>query len=80
MINVDRKCMSQVIGNVISNSYKYANTKIDVDFRISEHYLEMQIRDHGPGVPSGERDLITNRFYRGKDGENSGRDGHGLGL
>ena len=80
MINVDRKCMSQVIGNVISNSYKYANTKIDVDFRISEHYLEMQIRDHGPGVPSGELDLITNKFYRGKDWENSGKDGHGLGL
>ena len=40
----------------------------------------MQIRDHGPGVPSGAVDLITNKFYRGKDWENSGKDGHGLGL
>ena len=80
IINIDKKCMSQVIGNIISNSYKYANTKIEVDFRISERFLEMQIRDHGPGVPSGELDLITNKFYRGKDWENSGKDGHGLGL
>ncbi|MCR4598448.1 MAG: HAMP domain-containing histidine kinase [Acetatifactor sp.] len=80
IINIDKKCMSQVIGNIISNSYKYANTKIDVDFRISERFLEMQIRDHGPGVPSGELDLITNKFYRGKDWEKTDKDGHGLGL
>ena len=42
--------------------------------------MEMQISDHGPGVPAGELDLITNKFYRGKDWENSGKDGHGLGL
>ncbi|MBQ1850181.1 MAG: hypothetical protein II139_07415, partial [Lachnospiraceae bacterium] len=80
IINIDRKCMSQVIGNIISNSYKYAGTRIDVDFRISERFLEMQIRDHGPGVPSGELDLITNKFYRGKDWEKTDKDGHGLGL
>jgi signal transduction histidine kinase len=80
IINTDSKRMSQVIGNILSNSYKYANTRIDVDFRLSEQYLEMQISDHGPGVPAGELDLITNKFYRGKDWENSEKDGHGLGL
>ena len=80
IINTDAKRMSQVIGNIMSNSYKYANTKIDIDFRLADNYLEMQISDHGPGVPAGELDLITNKFYRGKDWENSGKDGHGLGL
>ncbi|MCR5119087.1 MAG: HAMP domain-containing histidine kinase [Lachnospiraceae bacterium] len=80
IINTDIKRMSQVIGNIMSNSYKYANTKIDIDFSLSEQYLEMQISDHGPGVPAGELDLITNKFYRGKDWENSEKDGHGLGL
>ena len=80
IINTDAKRMSQVIGNIMSNSYKYANTKIDIDFRVADNYLEMQISDHGPGVPAGELDLITNKFYRGKDWENSGKDGHGLGL
>ena len=80
IINTDTKRMSQVIGNIMSNSYKYANTKIDIDFSLSEQYLEMQISDHGPGVPAAELDLITNKFYRGKDWENSDKDGHGLGL
>ena len=80
ILKMDKKCMAQVIGNIISNSYKYANTKIDVSFRLSDPYLEMQISDHGPGVPSDELDLITNKFYRGKDWASTDKDGHGLGL
>ncbi len=80
IINIDRKRMAQVIGNVISNSYKYANTRIDIRFEISEKYLEMQIMDHGPGVPAHELDLITNKFYRGKDWQDTEKEGHGLGL
>ena len=80
IINIDRKRMSQVIGNIISNSYKYANTQIDIHFQISEKYLEMQISDHGPGVPPSEIDLIANKFYRGKDWQDTDKDGNGLGL
>jgi len=80
LIRADKKSMSQVIGNVISNSYKYANTRIEVTFRLSERYLEMQISDHGPGVSPEEIDLITNKFYRGKDWVGTDKDGHGLGL
>ena len=80
IINIDRKRMAQVIGNIISNSYKYADTAINVDFTLSEDYLEMCIRDHGKGVPSDEIELITNKFYRGKGWAESGTDGNGLGL
>ncbi len=80
IINIDRKRMAQVIGNIISNSYKYADTAINVDFTLSEDYLEMCIRDYGKGVPSDEIELITNKFYRGKGWAESGTDGNGLGL
>lgn len=80
IINIDRKRMSQVIGNIISNSYKYADTQIDIHFQIAEKYLEMQLADHGPGVPPSEIDLITNKFYRGKDWQDTDKDGNGLGL
>ncbi len=80
LINIDRKCMSQVIGNIISNSYKYADTKIDIGYRLSEGFLEMQIRDYGPGVPTDELDLITNKFYRGKKWQDTEKGGNGLGL
>ncbi len=80
IINIDRKRMAQVIGNIISNSYKYADTPIDICFSVSERFLEMRIQDHGQGVPADEIELITNKFYRGKAWADSDRDGNGLGL
>lgn len=80
LIHIDVKRLNQVIGNIIANSFKYAGTKIVVDYRIIEGYLEMQIRDYGPGVPEGELQLITNKFYRGKGVEDTNKEGSGLGL
>jgi signal transduction histidine kinase len=80
VISIDKKRMAQVIGNVISNSYKYADTKIDIGYKLIDRVLEMHIRDHGPGVPGGELDLIMNKFYRGKEWENTDIDGNGLGI
>ena len=72
--------MSQVIGNIISNSYKYAGTGINIAYELSEGFLEMSISDFGPGVPQDELNLITNKFYRGKSWVESGEEGNGLGL
>ena len=80
LIHIDVKRLGQVIGNIIANSFKYADTKIDVDYRVIKGYLEMQIRDYGPGVPKEELQLITNKFYRGKGVENTKKEGSGLGL
>ena len=80
LIHVDNKRMGQVIGNIIANSYKYAGTQIDVNYRIVDDYLEMSIADHGPGVEEDELDLITNKFYRGKRWKESKAEGSGLGL
>ena len=80
LIRIDTKRMSQVIGKIISNSYKYAGTKIDVSYRIEDEFLEMTIKDYGPGVPEEELSLIANKFYRGKQWTGSKQEGSGLGL
>ena len=80
IINIDTRRMSQVIGNIISNSYKYAGTGINIAYELSEGFLEMSISDFGPGVPQDELNLITNKFYRGKSWVESGEEGNGLGL
>ncbi len=80
LIHIDAKRLSQVIGNIISNSYKYAGTGIEVSYRLVVDYLEMKIRDHGPGVPEDELSLITNKFYRGRDWAGSREESSGLGL
>ena len=80
IINVDVKRLSQVIGNIITNSYKYAGTKIDVSYELIDGFLQMRIRDYGPGVPEDELSLIANKFYRGKTWRESNQNGNGLGL
>ena len=64
--------------NVISNSYKYADTDIYVEASISGEFLVIDVQDFGSGVPDEELPLLFNKFYRGKDTEKSV--GYGLGL
>ena len=79
IICIDQNRLSQVIGNIIGNSYKYADTQIDVTYGYRDHYLEMKIRDHGEGVEEEELSLLTNKFYRGKK-RAADKEGSGLGL
>ncbi len=78
IVHMDKLRLSQVIGNILFNSYKYADTPIDISFRLDERFLEVSIHDSGPGVPEDEIELITNKFYRGK--EQGDKEGSGLGL
>jgi len=70
--------ISQVFGNLISNSYKYAGTEITVDSHFEDGGLVLEISDQGGGVPEEELDLILQKFHRGSNA--SGKDGAGLGL
>lgn len=78
IVHIDKLRLSQVIGNIIFNSYKYAGTSIDISFRLDESFLEVSISDSGLGVPEDEIELITNKFYRGR--EHGDKEGSGLGL
>ena len=79
ILKIDRSRMSQVIGNIINNSYKYANTNIDITYSFSGAFLEMILRDYGEGVNPDEIGFLTNKFYRGKN-NTAGKEGSGLGL
>ncbi len=78
IIRIDKIRLSQVIGNILSNSYKYAGTPIEACSHIEDEFLEITFSDSGEGVPDDEIELITNKFYRGKN--HGDREGSGLGL
>lgn len=78
IILTDPLRMQQVIDNVISNSYKYAGTKIAISSQINEGYLELHIMDFGSGISEEELPLLFNKYYRGHNVE--GKNGSGLGL
>jgi signal transduction histidine kinase len=80
LIELDAVRMEQVIGNVVSNSYKYAGTDIDVDFKVCGELLQIDINDYGKGVENETLELICTKFYRGENALALQKEGEGLGL
>ena len=78
VIKADLLRLSQIFGNIISNSYKYANTDIQVSFSIIDNFLRISFKDFGNTLTSDDLPFLTNKFYRGKNAQEKG--GSGLGL
>jgi signal transduction histidine kinase len=78
LVLIDRSRMKQVIDNVISNSYKYAGTEIEINVSISSEFLIVRIKDKGPGVKKEELKNICDKYVRGS--EAGDKEGAGLGL
>ena len=77
-IYVDKLRIQQVFDNLFMNSYKYADTDIEVECTAESGYLVVSIRDKGPGVAENELPLLREKYKRGSN--SSGKDGAGLGL
>ena len=77
-IFVDKLRIQQVFDNLFMNSYKYADTDIEVSCDLVDDYLKVSIRDKGPGVAENEIPLLREKYKRGSNCE--GKDGAGLGL
>ncbi len=78
MIVCDRLRVSQVISNIIFNSYKYADTDIYVSGITDVDFLTVSITDRGGGIPVEELNLITKKYKRGSNADT--KQGAGLGL
>jgi len=78
VLTVDRLRFRQVIDNVIGNSYKYANTEMEVYGDFEGDTFVLAIRDFGAGVLEDEISLLCEKFYRAKNAANES--GTGLGL
>lgn len=78
MIFADAMRLQQVFDNILSNSYKYADTAVTVTSSLNSGYLQVDIMDYGHGVSPDELPLLFNKFYRGQ--HETGQAGAGLGL
>lgn len=77
-IYADRDRVYQVFENIINNSIKYANTKIDITLdETSENYI-VSIKDYGNGISDSDMPFIFEKFYRGNNSKE--KQGTGLGL
>ena len=70
--------LGQVFDNIIGNSYKYANTEINVTANFDGATLVITFRDFGNGADDEELPLLFGKFYRGKGTDEI--NGYGMGL
>lgn len=78
IVKCDLLRMQQIFDNVISNSYKYADTYIEITSEVIEDKLLVSIKDFGQGVEEEELPLILQKFYRGANA--ASKEGAGIGL
>jgi signal transduction histidine kinase len=78
VVAVDSLRFRQIIDNIIGNSYKYADTEIEVSGSFDGAFFTLTVRDFGPGVSPDELSLLCEKFYRA--GNAKGKSGSGLGL
>lgn len=78
LLYMDKLRLKQVIDNVIHNAFKYAGSKVEVEFLEKKEGIIVKLKDDGEGVLEEELPLITQKYYRGKNKE--GKSGAGLGL
>lgn len=78
LLFADRLRLQQVLDNIFANSYKYADTKIQVTVWEEDTYLVVCIEDYGGGIDKSELPLLKEKFKRGSNTKNI--EGAGLGL
>ncbi|MFQ5942250.1 MAG: GAF domain-containing protein [Anaerolineales bacterium] len=85
-VYVDRRLMSQVFTNLLTNAMHYTPEGGHITVRSTvprgkgNGWVTAVIEDSGIGILPDEQPLIFGRFYRGHAGESSGEAGTGLGL
>jgi two-component system sensor histidine kinase MprB len=68
--------LDRAVANLLDNAAKWSPPGSVVDVRLRDG--ELTVRDRGPGIAAGERDLVFDRFFRSDTAR--GRPGSGLGL
>jgi len=87
----DHSSMTQILRNLIINAIRYSgddhreSQTIVVSWNNCDHnkekkWVELSVKDFGPGIPKEHQSRIFERFYRVDKGRNRQQGGSGLGL
>jgi signal transduction histidine kinase len=76
----DRDLLFEALSNLIDNALKHGQSDVEVSVRPADGGIgvRLAVRDHGPGIPSDEREHVLQRFYRLERSRST--PGNGLGL
>jgi two-component system osmolarity sensor histidine kinase EnvZ len=84
-VMTDETELSRVFANLFENARRYGRSpdtgtaRVQVTYAKTGHWVIVNVRDHGPGVPPEKLAQLTTPFYRG-DAARTHAQGAGLGL
>jgi two-component system sensor histidine kinase KdpD len=78
-VHADPGLLERAVANVVANALAWSPPDQPVQVTAARHgnQVELQVIDHGPGIPAGDRDRLFHPFQRLGD---TGGSGVGLGL
>ena len=79
LVRGERALLRRMLRNLIDNARRHGGDAVEVKAGPYGRNARVDVRDHGPGVPEGERERIFEPFYRLPGSAETGR-GSGLGL
>ena len=79
MVEIDDVLMVQVFINLVENALKYTpqESPVEIAARSGDGFVEVEVRDRGPGFAPGHEGRVFDKFFRGRSHEARGA---GLGL
>ncbi|MGH9523501.1 MAG: ATP-binding protein [Terriglobales bacterium] len=74
--------LRSAVENVVRNAVRYSEpgTSIDLALTCNDGWANVDVRDHGPGIPNDELDKVFRPFYRTATARDRASGGTGLGL
>jgi signal transduction histidine kinase len=81
-VAVDREAIARSLLNLVNNAVKYSKDHkyIGVSLYRANRRVNLEVRDHGIGIPASEQEKIFEKFYRCGDPLVHNIKGSGLGL
>ncbi|MDP9338591.1 MAG: HAMP domain-containing histidine kinase [Acidobacteriota bacterium] len=81
-VKVDREAIARSLLNLVNNALKYSKDQkyIGVSLYRVNGSVNLEVRDHGIGIPANEQEKIFEKFYRCGDPLVHNVKGSGLGL
>lgn len=78
----DRRQLTSAIANLLDNAIKYSDetSTVEVRTRATGQIVEIEVTDHGVGIPRRDLERVFERFYRVDRARSRETGGTGLGL
>jgi signal transduction histidine kinase/AraC-like DNA-binding protein len=84
----DRDKVEKILVNLLSNAFKYTPDHGEITCSVTSEYkkngdtryIELMVKDTGPGIPAEQLEKIFDRFYQVEDGWKKETSGTGIGL